>query len=104
MKDEEIYNIFNTEKILKRPVTVAVDSHSGAAGIAHWMNGFYSLEGDDKIDKRDPIIAAIKEKVDALYADGRTTAMGDMELEEIFKRADFDLYKKLSAIHVRIRQ
>ena len=104
LKDEEIYNIFNTEKILKRPVTVAVDSHSGAAGIAHWMNGFYSLEGDERIDKHAPIITAIKEKVDAMYAEGRTTAMGDMELEEIFKHTDFELYKKISAIHVKIKQ
>ena len=50
------------------------------------------------------IIAAIKEKVDAMYEEGRTTAMGDMELEEIFKRADFELYKKISSIHVKIRQ
>ena len=102
LKDEEIYNIFNTEKILKRPVMVAVDSHSGAAGIAHWLNGFYSLEGDERLDKHHPVIAAIKEKVDQQYAEGRTTAMGDMELEEMFKRADFELYKKISSIHVKI--
>ena len=29
LKDEEIYNIFDTAQILNRPATVAVDSHSG---------------------------------------------------------------------------
>ena len=31
LKDEEIYNIFDTAAILNRPASVAVDSHSGLA-------------------------------------------------------------------------
>ncbi len=38
LKDEEIYNIFNTDKILNRPVAVTVNAHSGVAGITHWIN------------------------------------------------------------------
>ena len=30
LKDEEIYNIFDTAAILNRPATVAVDAHSPA--------------------------------------------------------------------------
>lgn len=100
LKDEEIYNIFDTAKILNRPATVAVDSHSGLAGIALWMNGFYRLSGDEAVDKRNPIIAKIKEAVDAQYALGRTTAMGDEELEEILRETDFALYNRLSHIHL----
>ena len=33
-KDEEIYNIFNTEKILNRPLSVEINKNSGLAGIA----------------------------------------------------------------------
>ncbi len=102
LKDEEIYNIFNTEKILNRPVTVAVDSHSGAAGIAHWLNSFYSLSGENRIDKHDPIVLKIKDRVAQMYEDGRTTVMGDAELEDILRQIDFDLYEKLSHINVRI--
>ncbi len=102
LKDEEIYNIFNTEKILNRPVSVAVDSHSGAAGIAHWLNSFYSLTGDNRIDKHHPIVAKIKERVAELYEDGRTTVMGDAELEDILRQIDFSLYEKLSHINVKI--
>ena len=53
MKDEEIYNIFNTEKLLNRPVGVAINQTSGTAGIAHWINSFFGLTGDRKISKRD---------------------------------------------------
>ncbi|MBR1746661.1 MAG: 2-isopropylmalate synthase [Clostridia bacterium] len=95
LKDEEIYNIFDTETLLKRKVCVAVDSHSGLAGIAYWINGYFSLDGEDRIDKKDAIVAGIKEKVDQEYAQGRTTAMSDYELKEIMKSIDIDYYRKL---------
>ncbi len=101
LKDQEIYNIFDTEKILGRPAAVAVDSHSGLAGIAFWINGYFRLTGEDAIDKRSPLIAKIKDEVDKQYADGRNTAMGDMELEYIVKNIDFDEYERLSHIHLR---
>ena len=37
LKNEEIYNIFDTEKFLNRPVLCAVSNTSGLAGIAHWI-------------------------------------------------------------------
>ncbi len=93
LKNEEIYNIFNTEKILNRPATVMVDSHSGAAGIAHWINGFYKLTGKKAVDKRSELVAKIKEKVDALYANGRNTVMGDYELDNILRECDERAYE-----------
>jgi isopropylmalate/homocitrate/citramalate synthase len=100
LKDEEIYNIFDTQKILGRPASVAVDSHSGLAGIAHWMNGFYRLNGTPAvIDKKHPAIAKIKEMVDAEYESGRTTVMGDTELEDMFKKADPITYKMINHYH-----
>ena len=102
LKDEEIYNIFNTEKILGRPATVAVDSHSGLAGIAHWLNGYFRLKGDEAVDKRSPVIAKMKEMVDKEYEEGRTTVMGDGELEHILSVVDFEEYERLSHIHMRV--
>lgn len=95
LKDEEIYNIFDTAKLLGRPAMVAVDSHSGLAGIAHWVNSFFRLEGDNTIDKREPFVAAMKARVDAQYESGRTTVMGDEELENILREVDFDRYEEL---------
>ena len=100
LKDEEIYNIFNTEKILKRPVTVAVGQSSGAAGIAHWLNSYFSLTGNDAVDKHSALVTEMKRKVDAEYAEGRTTAMGDEELEIMLRDIDFAEYERLSHIHI----
>ncbi len=83
MKDEEIYNIFNTTDILGKAPIVVVDAHSGAAGIAAWINTYFMLDDAHKVDKRDPAIAKIKEWVDAEYAEGRTTVIGDSELERL---------------------
>ena len=82
MKDEEIYTIFDTKKILNRPATVQISKTSGLAGIAYWINQTYGLEGEQKLDKRAPLVVAMKEWVDAQYEDGRQTAMTDHELEE----------------------
>ena len=83
LKDERIYNIFDTAKLLNRPARVLVDAHSGLAGIAHWMNGYYQLTGEKAVSKSSPLVAAIKSEVDAQYVAGRTTTMGDHELDEI---------------------
>ena len=83
MKDAEIYNVFNTEKILNRPAEVSISNTSGLAGIAYWMNTHYSLTGDAMFTKKDELVIKMKELIDAKYADGRTTIMGDLELEEL---------------------
>lgn len=103
LKNEEIYNIFNTEKILNRPAAVAVDSHSGLAGIAHWMTGFFRLKSAGiTVDKRAPYVIKMKELVDAEYANGRNTVMGDYELETMLKKVDFETYQRFAHIHENI--
>ncbi|MBQ8302689.1 MAG: 2-isopropylmalate synthase [Clostridia bacterium] len=83
MKDAEIYNIFDTDKILSRPAAVSISNTSGLAGIAYWINTHYSLSPDDMVGKQDPIVTQMKAKIDLEYADGRTTIMSDDELESI---------------------
>ena len=83
MKDQEIYNIFDTEKILNRPAEVAISNTSGTSGIAYWINKHYNLPESAQVTKRDPLVVKIKDEIDRLYADGRTTVMGDDELEQI---------------------
>lgn len=87
LKNEEIYNIFDTEKILNRPVEVAVSNTSGLAGIAHWINTHYKLSGEKKIDKSTELVAMIKAWVDNQYEDGRVTVMTNKELEGSVKEA-----------------
>lgn len=95
LKDEEIYNIFNTQKILNRPPLVAIDSHSGLAGIAFWINAYFNLPDKKKIDKRDPIVIAIKEEIDKEYLEGRNTVISDEEVLNIIARIDKPRYRKL---------
>lgn len=81
LKDEEIYNIFDTDKLLNRPASVSVSKTSGLAGIAYWINNNYRLKGDKTIDKKHPLVIALKDWVDKEYEDGRQTALSDIELE-----------------------
>ena len=82
LKDEEIYNIFDTEKILGKPASVLISKTSGLAGIAYWINANYSLKGEEQVDKRSPLVIAMKEWVDKEYEDGRQTTLTTAELEE----------------------
>ena len=82
LKNEEIYNIFDTEKFLNRPALVAVSNTSGLAGIAHWMNTVFKLKGDDALDKNNPLVVELKEWVDEQYDGGRITVITDKELSE----------------------
>ncbi|NLU27214.1 MAG: 2-isopropylmalate synthase [Hungateiclostridium thermocellum] len=86
LKDEEIYNIFDTAKLLNRPVGVAINQTSGLAGIAHWINSHFGLEGAKRIDKRDERVVKIKEWVDEQYKAGRVTSISDDELEEVIRK------------------
>ena len=86
MKDSEIYNIFDTDSILNRPAEVAISNTSGTAGIAYWINKHYNLPEFRKVSKSDEIVINTKIEIDRLYADGRTTLMGDDELFEIIER------------------
>lgn len=86
LKDEEIYNIFDTEKILDRPIVVAVNEYSGLAGIAAWINTYYKLKDEYKIDKKDPRIKLIKEWIDEEYENGRNTIITNEELELLVEK------------------
>ena len=83
LKNEEIYNIFDTEKILNRPVLVAVSNTSGLAGIAHWINTYFKLKDDKKVDKQSDLVKDVKTWVDAESETGRVTVITDDELLEV---------------------
>lgn len=84
LKDEEIYNIFDTNKILNRPVSIAITSTSGLAGLAYWYNHSYS--NNKAISKQDPIIKFMKTWVDEQYANGRQTSISDAELRVLVNK------------------
>ena len=95
LKDEEIYNIFDTKKILNRPMHVSINNASGLAGIAYWINEYYDLPEEHKISKTEPVVAQIKELIDKEYAEGRQSVFGDDELDGMVMLLDKELHKKL---------
>ena len=82
IKCEEIYNIFDTRKILKRPITTTITDKSGNAGIAFWINQRFNLEGSKVVDKRHPAISKIHKWVVEQYEAGRITSISPEEMEK----------------------
>jgi len=76
LKNEEIYNCFDTNKLLKRPIGVAITDKTGAAGIKHWVEAHYEIQ----IAKHDPRIIKIKDWIDAEYAADRVSSISDDEM------------------------
>jgi len=76
LKNEEIYNCFDTEKLLNRPADVAITDKTGAAGIKHWIEARYEID----IPKHDPRVTKIKDRIDAEYAADRVSAISDEEM------------------------
>jgi isopropylmalate/homocitrate/citramalate synthase len=91
LKNEEIYNIFDTGKFLNRPVVVSVSNTSGLAGIAHWINSYYTLKGHEVVNKSNPLVLSIKEWVDNEYEGGRVTVITDDELITIIDKVKEEL-------------
>ena len=82
MKDEEIYTIFDTNKLLNRPATVEITKTSGLAGIAYWINQNYRLKEDQMLAKNDPLVVAIKAWVDEQYENERQTMISHKEIKD----------------------
>lgn len=95
LKDEEIYNIFDTNKILNRPMHVSINNTSGLAGIAYWINEYYKLPKEHKIEKTHPVVQQLKQMIDKEYEDGRCSVMGEDELDAMLMMCDKDFHKKL---------
>ncbi|MEA5058548.1 MAG: 2-isopropylmalate synthase [Candidatus Pelethousia sp.] len=99
LKDEEIYNIFDTAKLLNRPATVMVDKFSGLAGIAYWINAYYRVPKELVLDKHAPIVTQMTTLFVEQYANGRNTSMGPRELRARLKSLDPGLHDRLISLH-----
>ena len=95
LKDEEIYNIFDTAKLLNRPMHVSINNTSGLAGIAYWINQYYELPREHRIEKTHEFVGKIKAMIDKEYENGRCSVMGDDELDAMIMMCDKEFHKKL---------
>ena len=101
IKNEEIYNIFDTRKILSRPVSITVTDKTGIAGVAYWVNSRLGLEGENSINKRHPGIVKIHKRIMQEYEDGRVTSISRKEMEQWARQylpehfvSEFDLVRQ----------
>jgi hypothetical protein len=119
LKNQEIYNIFDTAKILNRPLKVTVTDKSGYAGIARWINENVPLVKEGRVEpvnKRHPGIKHIYNWVMEQYAQGRTTGISPEELiaqtkhyipslfESDFRRVKEEAQRKAQHLAQRISQ
>jgi isopropylmalate/homocitrate/citramalate synthase len=101
IKNPEIYNIFDTEKLLKRPPGIIINDKSGSAGIAQWINTHLRLIGENRINKHDPAVARVSEWVQERYNTGRVTSISNEEMDRVVRNfmphlfvSEFDRIKK----------
>lgn len=81
MKNEEIYNIFDTAAILGRPPAISINDKSGVAGVVHWLNSRLGLSEKAALDKRHPGVIKMNKAIAKEYLTGRSTNMSNRELE-----------------------
>ncbi|MCB7128575.1 MAG: 2-isopropylmalate synthase [Candidatus Brocadiales bacterium] len=93
LKNEEIYNIFDTRKLLKRPPGVAVNDKSGTAGVLHWIKTNLKPE-NSKLTKIHPGIIKIHEWITAQYVKGRVTTLSNQEMLDQAKKHLPELFQK----------
>ena len=86
IKNEEIYNIFDTQKILGRPISIIITDKSGLAGVVHWLNKRLNLIGQRAVDKQHPGVIKIYKWVMKQYEEGRTTSISAQEMERISRK------------------
>jgi isopropylmalate/homocitrate/citramalate synthase len=79
VKDEEIYNPFDTTTLLKRPPGVAISDKSGAAGLLLWLRRHRPMYAAG-VSKRDPRLQEVLGRVAAAFDDGRITSLADDEV------------------------
>ena len=103
IKNEEIYNIFDTKMILNRPVPIIITDKSGRAGVAYWINQNLKLPGDRQVDKRHPAVGRIYNRIMETYDKGRNTSFSNQEMRTLVKRylpelfaSDFDNLKYIA--------
>ena len=85
-KNEEIYNIFDTAKILGRPVPIIITDKSGRAGVAYWINNHLNLEESRRVTKKHPAVGQIYNAIMQAYEGGRNTSFSNKEMLTLVKR------------------
>ncbi len=104
LKNEEIYNIFDTTHLLNRTVPIVITDKSGRAGVAYWINHNLHLTGTNKaVTKKHPAVGRIYDEIMRAYDHGRTTHFSFEEMQKLVHRfmpefitTEYDRMKQLA--------
>ena len=102
-KNEEIYNIFDTTKILNRSVPIIINDKAGRAGVAYWINQQFNLPPERQVSLNDPAATEIYTRIMAAYEEGRNTSFSNKEIKNLVRRfmpelfdSEFDQMKRIA--------
>ena len=102
-KNEEIYNIFDTTKILNRSVPIIINDKAGRAGVAYWINQQFNLPPERQVSKKHPAVGQIHNRIMAAYEEGRNTSFSNKEIKNLVRRfmpelfdSEFDQMKRIA--------
>lgn len=79
-QDARTYNAFDTERLLNRPVVIALNDKSGVDGVALWVNRYLGLAGEERLSRTK--VARIARWVTEQYEQGRVTSISEEEMAE----------------------
>ena len=102
-KNEEIYNIFDTTKILNRSVPIIINDKAGRAGVAYWINQQFNLPPERQVSKKHPAVGQIHTRIMAAYEEGRNNSFSNKEIKNLVRRfmpelfdSEFDQMKRIA--------
>ena len=102
-KNEEIYNIFDTTKILNRSVPIIINDKAGRAGVVYWINQQFNLPPERQVSKKHPAVGQIHTRIMAAYEEGRNTSFSNKEIKNLVRRfmpelfdSEFDQMKRIA--------
>ncbi len=102
-KNEEIYNIFDTTKILNRSMPIIINDKAGRAGVAYWINQQFNLPPERQVSKKHPAVGQIHTRIMAAYEEGRNTSFSNKEIKNLVRRfmpelfdSEFDQMKRIA--------
>ena len=102
-KNEEIYNIFDTTKILNRSVPIIINDKAGRAGVAYCINQQFNLPPERQVSKKHPAVGQIHTRIMAAYEEGRNTSFSNKEIKNLVRRfmpelfdSEFDQMKRIA--------
>ncbi|MBN1344281.1 MAG: 2-isopropylmalate synthase [Phycisphaerae bacterium] len=93
-RNERIYNIFDTARLLKRPPKVAITDKTGTDGIAMWVNEYLGTKGTPDEVGVTKVVKIQRWVMEQYNEHARLTVISDRELVEQVRQHLPELHRK----------